>query len=110
MALARLKNSQSRKNSQSGSDSELTKKQLADLYLSGYNATGDESYLDAYNKLLGLSSGASGTPDISSPEYKFSVLDQWYATLSPEEFKKKVQNAMANNNLTKAEYEAWQKR
>jgi len=104
MALARLKNSQSE------SDSELTKKQLADLYLSGYNATGDEAYLDAYNQLLGLPSEAStsGTPDISF--LKLLVLDRWYATLSPEEFKKKVQDAIASNNLTRAEYEEWQKR
>ena len=104
MALAGLKNSQSE------SDSELTKKQLADLYLSGYNATGDEAYLDAYNQLLGLPSEAStsGTPDISF--LKLLVLDRWYATLSPEEFKKKVQDAIASNNLTRAEYEEWQKR
>lgn len=105
MMLARQKGS--------GSSGGMTDSQKASSYLAAYNATGDPKYLDAYNQALGLAGAYGAAPSGVSPSstaYKFSALDQWNATLSPQEFQNKVYSAMANNNLSIADYEEWLRR
>lgn len=88
----------------SGSNSQFKTSEILSMYDKGLI---DDATANAMLGLAGASGAAPSGVSPSSTAYKFSALDQWNATLSPQEFQNKVYAALANNNLTRAEYEEW---